>query len=97
MPHAIAVLPGDGIGPEITAPTLEILNELGDFTFTEHVFGGASIDAHGTALTDEGPRPGTSLEKLATLKTVFAEDDAGRGEGHPLPENHRHHGTAPRA
>src|SRR4051794_34151207 len=53
MPHAIAVLPGDGIGPEITAPTLEILNELGDFTFTEHVFGGASIDAHGTALTDE--------------------------------------------
>ncbi|MEV4419956.1 3-isopropylmalate dehydrogenase [Patulibacter sp. NPDC049589] len=53
MSHAIAVLPGDGIGPEITAPTLEILNELGDFTFTEHPFGGASIDAHGTALTDE--------------------------------------------
>ena len=53
MSHAIAVLPGDGIGPEITAPTLEILNELGDFTFTEHLFGGASIDAHGTALTDE--------------------------------------------
>lgn len=53
MSHAIAVLPGDGIGPEITAPTLEILSELGDFTYTEHVFGGASIDAHGTALTDE--------------------------------------------
>jgi 3-isopropylmalate dehydrogenase len=53
MSHAIAVLPGDGIGPEITAPTLEILNELGDFTFEEHPFGGASIDAHGTALTDE--------------------------------------------
>jgi 3-isopropylmalate dehydrogenase len=53
MAHSIAVLPGDGIGPEITAPTLEILNRLGDFAFTEHVFGGASIDAHGTALTDE--------------------------------------------
>ncbi len=53
MSHAIAVLPGDGIGPEITAPTLELLNELGDFTFSEHPFGGASIDAHGTALTDE--------------------------------------------
>jgi 3-isopropylmalate dehydrogenase len=49
----IAVLPGDGIGPEITAPTLEILSRLGDFDFAEHVFGGASIDAHGTALTDE--------------------------------------------
>ena len=26
---------------------------LGDFEFEEHLFGGASIDAHGTALTDE--------------------------------------------
>jgi 3-isopropylmalate dehydrogenase len=53
MATSIAVLPGDGIGPEITAPTLEILSRLGDFAFTEHPFGGASIDAHGTALTDE--------------------------------------------
>src|SRR5919197_1872447 len=53
MAVTIAVLPGDGIGPEITAPTLEVLSRLGDFTFTEHPFGGASIDAHGTALTDE--------------------------------------------
>jgi 3-isopropylmalate dehydrogenase len=52
MPARIAVLPGDGIGPEITAPTLEILAELGDFEFTERVFGGASIDAHGVALTE---------------------------------------------
>jgi len=53
VPHRIVTLPGDGIGPEIMAPTLELLNELGDFEFSEHVFGGASIDAHGTALTDE--------------------------------------------
>src|SRR6195256_80876 len=53
MPVSIAVLPGDGIGPEITAPTLELLSRLGDFAFAEHPFGGASIDAHGTALTDE--------------------------------------------
>jgi 3-isopropylmalate dehydrogenase len=52
MAHSIAVLPGDGIGPEITAPTLEILERLGDFDFTEHLFGGVSIDAHGVALTD---------------------------------------------
>src|SRR3954462_14751090 len=53
MPVSIAVLPGDGIGPEITAPTLEVLSRLGDFAFAEHSFGGAAIDAHGTALTDE--------------------------------------------
>jgi 3-isopropylmalate dehydrogenase len=53
MATSIAVLPGDGIGPEITAPTLEILSRLGDFAFAEHPFGGASIDAHGTALTDD--------------------------------------------
>ena len=49
----IVTLPGDGIGPEILAPTLDVLRELGDFVFEEHVFGGASIDAHGTALTEE--------------------------------------------
>src|SRR5919201_849814 len=53
MAVTIAVLPGDGIGPEITAPTLEVLSRLGDFAFTEHPFGGASIDAYGTALTSD--------------------------------------------
>jgi 3-isopropylmalate dehydrogenase len=53
MAHRIAVLPGDGIGPEIAAPAVELLGQLGDFECTEHVFGGASIDAHGTALTAE--------------------------------------------
>ena len=53
MAARIAVLPGDGIGPEITAPTLALLDRLGDFTFEELPFGGASIDAHGVALTDE--------------------------------------------
>jgi 3-isopropylmalate dehydrogenase len=53
MTKTIAVLPGDGIGPEITAPTLELLRKLGDFAFEEHLFGGVSIDAHGVALTDE--------------------------------------------
>jgi 3-isopropylmalate dehydrogenase len=53
MATSIAVLPGDGIGPEITTPTLEVLSRLGDFAFAEHPFGGASIDAHGTALTDD--------------------------------------------
>jgi 3-isopropylmalate dehydrogenase len=52
-PHVV-LLPGDGIGPEIIAPTLEVLKAVGaDLEYEEQVFGGASIDAHGTALTDE--------------------------------------------
>ncbi len=53
MTHHIVTLPGDGIGPEIMAPTLALLQTLGDFEFEEHAFGGAAIDAHGVALTDE--------------------------------------------
>jgi 3-isopropylmalate dehydrogenase len=53
MPHHIVTLPGDGIGPEILGPAQKVLGAVGDFEFEEHVFGGASIDAHGTALTDE--------------------------------------------
>jgi 3-isopropylmalate dehydrogenase len=53
MSHHIVTLPGDGIGPEIMAPALEVLRAVGSFEFEEHVFGGAAIDAHGTALTDE--------------------------------------------
>ncbi len=53
MSARIVTLPGDGIGPEIMAPALELLNAVGDFEFEEHLFGGAAIDAHGTALTDE--------------------------------------------
>jgi 3-isopropylmalate dehydrogenase len=55
MNARIVLLPGDGIGPEITGPAVEVLKAVapGELEFEEHVFGGASIDAHGTALTDE--------------------------------------------
>ena len=53
MSHHIVTLPGDGIGPEIMAPTLQLLRAVGEFEFEEHLFGGASIDAYGIALTDE--------------------------------------------
>src|SRR5215212_10839826 len=54
MAPRIVTLPGDGIGPEIMAPTLELLARLApDLEYEEHVFGGASIDAHGVALTPE--------------------------------------------
>jgi 3-isopropylmalate dehydrogenase len=49
----IVLLPGDGIGPEIVAAGRRLLEALGDFEFDERQMGGASIDSHGTALTDE--------------------------------------------
>src|ERR1700761_8316535 len=54
MSQRVILLPGDGIGPEIIAPALEVLGAVGaGFDYEEHDFGGAAIDRHGTALTDE--------------------------------------------
>ena len=54
----IVVLPGDGIGPEVTAEAVRVLQAVGrkcshSFRFSERLMGGCSIDAHGTALTDQ--------------------------------------------
>ncbi len=54
----IAVLPGDGIGPEVMREGLKILEAVGEryghrFRFNEVLVGGASIDAYGFPLTDE--------------------------------------------
>src|SRR5918995_6239838 len=50
----IVTLPGDGIGPEVLAAALTVLNAVApDVETEEHLVGGASIDAHGTALTDD--------------------------------------------
>ena len=53
MAARIVTLPGDGIGPEILAAAVRVLDALGDFELEERLVGGASIDAHGTALTEE--------------------------------------------
>src|ERR1700710_2728299 len=49
----IVLLAGDGIGPEIVAAARRLLEALGEFEFEDQLMGGCSIDAHGTALTDE--------------------------------------------
>jgi 3-isopropylmalate dehydrogenase len=55
MARRIVLLPGDGIGPEIIEPAVEVLRAVasGQLRYEEHLFGGASIDEFGTALTDE--------------------------------------------
>lgn len=54
----IAVLPGDGIGPEVTAAALNILRDVCrkhdvQIETTEYLFGGASIDENSVPVTDE--------------------------------------------
>jgi 3-isopropylmalate dehydrogenase len=54
----IALLPGDGIGPEVVTEAVRILKAVEQknghtFQFTEYMIGGCSIDKFGTALTDE--------------------------------------------
>jgi len=54
----IVCLGGDGIGPEVVAIAKNVLQIVADkkgysFTFTDHLFGGCSIDAHGDPLTNE--------------------------------------------
>jgi len=49
----IVLLAGDGIGPEIVVATRRLLEALGEFEFDDQLMGGCSINAHGTALTDE--------------------------------------------
>ena len=56
--HRIVLLPGDGIGPEVTRQARRVLEVVAprhglDLEFDEELIGGASIDEHGTALTDE--------------------------------------------
>ena len=52
MPR-IALLPGDGIGPEIAEAAYRVLQAIDDFEIAEHAIGGASIDEHGAALTEQ--------------------------------------------
>lgn len=53
----IAVLSGDGIGPEVMAEALKVLDKISkkykvSFDFTEAAVGGAAIDKHGKALPE---------------------------------------------
>src|SRR4051812_4636503 len=53
MAQRIVTLPGDGIGPEIMHAAEQLLGRVGEFELDERLLGGASIDTHGAALTDE--------------------------------------------
>lgn len=59
MEKKIAVLKGDGIGPEIVDQAIRALDRVGEiyghrFDYTEVDIGGCAIDKHGVPITDEG-------------------------------------------
>ncbi|BAH75092.1 3-isopropylmalate dehydrogenase [Solidesulfovibrio magneticus] len=58
MRYNICVMPGDGIGPEIVAEAVKVLDVVGkkfglEFAYTQALIGGAAIDAVGVPLPDE--------------------------------------------
>ena len=58
MTDNIALVKGDGIGPEIVSAAVEVLEKIGrkyghDFKFTEYLAGGAAIDETGFPLPEE--------------------------------------------
>ena len=58
MKADIVVLPGDGIGPEVTAEAVKVLRAVGEryghnLALDEHLIGGASIDAQGVPVSEE--------------------------------------------
>ena len=58
MNKKIAVIKGDGIGPEIVTEAMKVLDKVAEkyghkFDYTQLLMGGCSIDANGVPLTDE--------------------------------------------
>ncbi|HEX7282876.1 MAG TPA: isocitrate/isopropylmalate family dehydrogenase, partial [Vicinamibacterales bacterium] len=70
MPLKIALLPGDGIGPEVTEEAVRVLKDIAEhsgrqFSFSTHAIGGVAIDSEGTGL------PNSTLEACLGAKAVL--------------------------
>lgn len=85
--YKIVSIPGDGIGPEVVAGALEVLNRLShkhgfEIVVEEHPFGGASYDLHGEMLTDE------TLEACRNCDAVLL-GAVGGPKWESLPHEHK--------
>lgn len=82
MEFHIAVIPGDGIGPEIIREAQKALDKVGKvyghtFHYTELLMGGASIDVHGVPLTEE------TIEKAKASDSVLMGSIGGNTQTSP--------------
>lgn len=77
MKTHIAVIPGDGIGPEIVTEAKKVLDKVASvyghtFEYEELLMGGCSIDAYGEPLTDE------TLERARKSDSILLGSVGGR-------------------
>jgi len=69
MAYQIGVIRGDGIGPEIVAEAIKVLDKVAEkygqvFEYTEILLGGASIDVHGVPLTEEALKTAGEMDAV---------------------------------
>lgn len=91
MNYKVAVIPGDGIGPEIVTEAKKVLDKTGEkyghtLEYQELLMGGCSIDAYGEPLTDE------TLEKARAADSVLlgaVGGDVGKSGWYKLPPDKR--------
>jgi 3-isopropylmalate dehydrogenase len=70
MNYSVAVIPGDGIGPEVIGPAAEILDAAGDRF--GHVFNQVEFEAGGAAIDHGGdPLPAETLEAVKQCDAVL--------------------------
>ena len=89
MNYNIAVIEGDGIGPEIVNAALEVLNVIGKkhgfgFTFKKVDAGGNAIDAFGVPLPEESVK--TCLDSDSVLLGAVGGPKWDTLPGHLRPE-----------
>ncbi len=82
MNYKIAVIAGDGIGPEIVREARKVLDVTGkkynfSFDYTDLLMGGASIDVNGVPLTDE------TIEKAKASDAVLMGSIGGDAKTSP--------------
>lgn len=91
MEKHIAVIPGDGIGPEIVTEARKVLDRVAEkfghtFSYEELLMGGASIDVYGEPLTEE------TLEKAKKSDSVLlgaVGGEVGKSNWYSLPPEKR--------
>ena len=87
MNYAIALMPGDGIGPEVTIEAVVVLDAVGrrfghSFEYTPALVGGMAIDATGDALPEESLNIAKAIGFNPVWRGRRAESGTIRGRGH---------------
>jgi 3-isopropylmalate dehydrogenase len=84
MPHKVAVLAGDGIGPEVTEEAIKVLKATeADIEFEEALVGGAAYDVH------QHPLPASTLDLCKKADAILLGAVGGPKYDHIQPASLR--------